>query len=398
EAKIDFEIVPGVTAGIAAAEYSGIMLTDRQFSSQVVFVTGREADAKAHSNIDWPWLAKFKGSIVFYMSVGNLEAIVEQLLSNGMDAEMPAAVVANATLPSQKVIQSPLASISDKCKKEKIEPPAVVIIGTGAGGESGFNWFSRKPLFGKNIVVTRDIKGNAEFAAKIAAEGGAPIQAATIRIKPLTEKSAFLQAIGRINEYDWLIFTSANGVKIFFEALKSLNKDARAIGRTRVACIGSETAEKLEKFGIICDFVPNVYTSSELGKGLIGSANLNGKKVLLLRSKKASGQLREMLSHASAEVDEIALYDVLPQRSEFKWLEKMIADGKIDWITFASPSSARSFFEQVSKNLVNSSNAKVASIGPVTSEQLKELKVKVDATAKEHTIKGLIRTIQASCK
>jgi len=288
EAGIDFEIVPGVTAATAAAQYAGIMLTDRRYSSQVVFITGHEADNKAETNIDWHLLARFRGTIVFYMAMGNLDFIVKQLTENGMDKDTPAAIITNATLPSQRTVAAPLRLINEKCRQEKIEPPAIVIIGAAANKDKKLNWLSKKPLFGRSILVTRDAAGNARFAAKIIAEGGNPIQSATIIIKPLTRTTHFLQMLAKIAEFDWIIFTSVNGVRIFFETLQSLGKDARVFASARIAVVGGETAATLSSFGIKADFVPTVFTSQQLGKQLIRSANLMGKRVLLLRSQLAS--------------------------------------------------------------------------------------------------------------
>ena len=394
EAGIDFEIVPGVTAAIAAAEYAGIMLTDRDYSSQVVFVTGREADNKAKSNIDWHLLAKFGGTIVFYMAMGNLHFIVEQLIKNGMQQEMPAAVIADATLPTQRTVRTSLRQLSEKCKQQRIGPPAIVIVGTAAGRDTKLSWFMKKPLFGRNIVVTRDRCGNAGFAAKIIRQGGNPIEFATIGIKPLTQTSQFLQTLTKLAEYDWIIFTSANGVTIFFDCLQSLQKDSRTFGSAKVAAIGSETAGRLDDFGIKADFVPTVFTSKELGKQLIGFANLQGRKVLLLRSQLASDELGEPLEQAGARVDNVAIYTVVTKKTECKWLTEVISRGQIDWLTFASPSSVKGFFAQIQSDLVNSSNVKVASIGSVTSEQLKNLSVRVDVTAREHTTDGLLAAIE----
>ncbi len=394
EAGIDFEIVPAVTAAIAAAEYSGIMLTHRDYSSQVVFITGHEADNKANTNIDWHLLAKFPGTIVFYMAMGNLDFIVEQLIKNGMAEEMPAAVIADATLSSQRVAKASLSRISEKCKQEKTEPPAIVVIGTAADSNTKLSWFMKKPLFGRNIVVTRDVPGNAGFAAKIIKHAGNPIEFATIRIKPLTQTSQFLQTLAKLAEYDWIIFTSANGVSIFLDCLRSLQKDSRVFGPAKIAAIGSETAAKLDEFSIKADFVPTVFTGKELGKQLIGFANLKGKKILLLRSQLASDELGELLEQAGAKVDNVAIYTVVTEKSECKWLTEKIAEGAVDWLTFASPSSVKGFFAQIRSDLVNSSNVKVASIGPVTSQHLKNLGVRVDVTAREHTTDGLLAAIE----
>ena len=398
EAGIDFEIVPGLTAGIAGPAYAGIILTDREYSSQVVFVTGREAQGKRESNIDWHLLARFNGTIVFYMGMGNLDYITERLMENGMDADTPTAVIADATFPTQKVAKAPLGDISQKCQQAEIEPPAIIIIGAAADSNTQLNWFMKKPLFGKNIVVTRDVAGNADFAAKIISRCGNPLKFATIKIKPLTETNEFLRTLAKITEYDWIIFTSGNGVTIFFKALQNLRKDARVFGPAKIAAIGNGTAAKLSEFGISADFVPSVFTSKELGRQLIGYTNLQGKKILLLRSQLASNELVELLDEAGAEVQNVAVYTAIEQKSQSAWLIEEISKGRIDWLTFASPSSVNGFFEQIRSDLVNSGNVKIASIGPVTSERLKTLGITVDVTAADHTLDGLLDAIEQTYK
>jgi len=398
EEGIGFEIVPGITAGIAVAAYAGIMLTDREYSSQVVFVTGQEKQGKQKSNIDWNLLAKFSGTIVFYMGVGNLSFIAERLMENGMGADTPAAVIADATFPTQRVVKAALDDISENCKQQGIEPPAIVIIGAAADSNTQLNWFMKKPLFGKNIVVTRDTVGNVDFAAKIISRCGNPLKFATIKIKPLTETNEFLRTLAKITEYDWIIFTSGNGVTIFFETLQDLGKDARVFGSAKIAAIGNGTAAKLSQFGIKADFVPSVFTGKELGKQLIAYTNLRGKKVLLLRSQLASNELVEILGKGGAEVQDVAVYTAVEEKSECTWLIEEISKGRIDWLTFASPSSVNGFFEQVRSDLVNSANVKVASIGPVTSERLKTLGVRIDVTSTDHTLDGLLDAIEQTYK
>jgi uroporphyrinogen III methyltransferase/synthase len=396
EAGIDFEIIPGVTAASAAAESVGILLTDRDYSSQVLFVTGREAEEKQKTNIDWELLAKFSGTIVFYMAMENLELITERLIKNGMSEETLTAVIADATLPSQKTVRASLKQIAEKCKENQIEPPAIVII--GAAADEKFNWLASKPLFGKTIIVTRDAESNAEFAAKIIAKGGSPVEFTTIKIQPLTQLNIFLQTLAKIAEYDWLIFTSANGVAVLFDALQQLGKDARVFASAKIAAIGNKTAEKLSEFGIKADFTPNVFTTKELGKQLITFANLKDKKVLLLRSQLASDELDKLLQSAGAIVRNVPVYTAVTVKNKCDSLIEKIRKNKIDWLTFASPSSVRGFFEQIPAELVNSSNVRVASIGPVTSEQLKNLGVKVNVQAVEHTIDGLLDIIEKTYK
>jgi len=394
EHGIGFEIVPGITAGIAVAAYAGIMLTDREYSSQVVFVTGQEKQGKQKSNIDWNLLAKFSGTIVFYMGVGSLSFIAKRLIDNGMAADTPAAVVADATFPTQRVVKAALDDISEKSKQQGIEPPAIIIIGAAADSNAQLNWFMKKPLFGKNIVVTRDAVGNVDFAAKIISHCGNPLKFPTIKIKPLTETNEFLRTLATITEYDWIIFTSANGVRIFFETLQNLDKDARVFGSAKIAAIGNGTAAKLSDFGIKADFVPSVFTGKELGKQLIAYTNLRSKKVLLLRSKIASNELVEILDKAGAEVQDVAVYTAVEQKSECTWLIEEISKGRIDWLTFASPSSVNGFFKQIRNDLVDAGKVKVASIGPVTSERLKTLGVRIDVTAADHTLDGLLDAIE----
>jgi uroporphyrinogen III methyltransferase/synthase len=398
EAGVDFEVVPGVTAAIAAAEYTGIILTDREYSSQVVFVTGREAEGKQDSNIDWHWLAKFSGTIVFYMGMGNLGLIAEKLIANGTDKNTPTSVIADATFPSQRLVKAPLEQINQKCKAEQIEPPAIIVIGASADSDERFNWFMKKPLFGKNIVVTRDQRGNAEFAAKIISRGGNPIELATFEIKPLTQTNQFLEALSRFSKYDWIIFTSRNGVSVFFEALQKLGKDARVFGSAKVAVIGDETATTLTGFGIKPDFVPGIFTSRELARHLTAATNLHGKKILLLRSQLASKELVELLQQVGAQIEDVAVYTAAPQQGDYDSLADKIRAGYVHWLTFASPSSAKVFFEHVRVETVNSSNAKIASIGPVTSEQLTSLSVRTNVTATKHTFDGLLDAIENTCK
>jgi uroporphyrinogen III methyltransferase/synthase len=394
EAGVDFEIVPGVTAAVAVSSYTGIMLTDRQYSSQVTFVTGREAEGKEGTNIDWDVLAKFPGTIVFYMGVGTLATTAQKLIESGKPADTPVAVIANATFPTQRVVRAPLEKINETCEQQKIKPPAIVVIGEAAAGDTRFDWFTRRPLFGRNIVMTRDVAGNADFAAKIIQRGGNPLEFETIQIKSLTDSNGFLQMLTKIGQYDWVVFTSGNGVAMFFDALQNMDKDARVFGSARIAAIGSRTAEQLGRFGIKADFVPDVFTGKELGRQLIGFANLRDKKVLLLRSELASSELVEILTEAGAQVDNIAIYTAVTAKSDPARLSDRISKGTIDWLTFASPSSVDGFFEQIGGEVVNSGNVRVASIGPVTSKRLRELGIKEDVTAEEHTLDGLLDAIE----
>jgi uroporphyrinogen III methyltransferase/synthase len=398
EAGIDFEIVPGITAGVAVSSYAGIMLTDRQYSSQVLFITGHEAEGKQDSNIDWPLLAKFGGTIVFYMGVGNLDLIAGRLIENGKPKDTPVALIANVTFPTQRIVRATLGDIEDKRKQSGLEPPAIIVIGEAAGSDAGFNWFGKMFLFGKTIVVTRDDAGNADFAAKIIERGGNPVEFPTLKIRPLTQSNEFLRTLAKLAQYDWIIFTSANGVTIFFEAISNLGKDARVFGSVKIAAIGERTTARLGEFGIKADFLPTVFTGEQLGIQLSGFANLRDKKILLLRSQLASNELVDLLAKAGAEIENVAIYTAEMNKGDSALLTEQIEQGKIDWLTFASPSSVDGFFEQIAPEKIQSSKIKVASVGPVTSERLRQHGIGIDIEATEHTIDGLIDAIEQFCK
>ena len=390
EAGIDFEVVPGVTAALAASCYSGIALTDRALASEVIFVTGHEAEGKQQTGIDWQLLAKFTGTIVFYMGIENLEGITRRLVENGMSPDTSAAVVADATLPTQKFAKATLATIANSCTENKITPPALVFIGPTATGDSRLEWLVKLPLFGKTVVVTRDAEGGPDFSAKLADRMAVTIEIPVTKIKTLTDSSNFVKVLAKIHAYDWVIFTSCNGVETFFAALAKLGKDARVFGSAKIAAIGVRTAETLAKFGIKADFVPSAFTSKNLAVGLIEFTNLRGKKVLLLRSQIASDDLPQLLEAAGASVETVPVYTHEKNLCDMKPL----SEKSIRWLTFASPFSAACFFEQVGDGFVKSVNAKVASIGPVTTKKLAELGVKVDVEASEHTFDGLILAIE----
>ena len=390
EAGIDFEVVPGVTAALAASCYSGVALTDRNLASEVTFVTGHEAEGKQQTSIDWHLLAKFTGTIVFYMGMENLETITRQLMGNGMSPDTPVALVADATMPTQRTAKGTLATIIDCCAKNNIVPPALILVGPTAKGDARLEWLAKSPLFGKTVVVTRDAEGGEELAAKFAARMAVTIEMPVTKIKTLTDSSDFIKTLARIHDYDWVIFTSCNGVETFFAAMAKLNKDARVFGNAQIAAIGVRTAEKLSQFGIKADFVPKAFTSRDLARGLIEFTNLHGKKVLLLRSLIATDDLQQLLEAAGAVIDNVPVYTHEKNLCDINRL----SDKTIHWFTFASPFTAKCFFEQVPVDFVKSKGAKVASIGPVTSKKLAELGVKVDIEASEHTFDGLLAAIE----
>lgn len=389
EAGVPFEVVPGVTAALGASAYSGILLTDRASCSQVALITGHEAQDKTFSSLDWAALARFRGTLVFYMGVTSLRPIAERLVAGGMDGDTPCAVVADATLPTQRVVRDRLCRLADRCEQEGVAPPAVVLVGPGASADERLGWFARLPLFGRTIVVTRDARGNAESARQIMVHGGRPRALDTLVLRPLP----FPKEASDLTGYDWLVFTSPNGVEFFMAALDRMGRDARVLGRASIAALGPATAERLRAFGIRADLVPEVFTSRDLGRQLIAQGGLHHRSVLLLRSELADHGLRDALTEAGARVDQVAVYTAEPVRSDATGLSDEIRMGQVHWVTFASASETRAFFDQVPAALLAEGRVRVASIGPVTSRQLHDLGVRVEVEARDHTIQGLIQAM-----
>jgi len=372
--KIDFEIIPGITAASAAAACAGVVLTDRNTASAVTFITGHTAQGR-ETDIDFKSLVKLKGTIVFYMAVENLKRICKGLIKAGLAANTNTIVVANASLINQKIVRGTISDIAEKCARNNIEPPAIVIV-----GKNCFSWLDDKPLFGKTVLMTRDSAGNADFARRLAARGASAISRPTFEIQDLTGKKEFKQVLAKIKNFDWVFFTSPTGVKLFFNALERLNKDAGVFASAKIACIGSETAGALEDFGIKADFVPKKFTSNDMAKEFIKKYKPNGKKILLLRSA-----LAEKLEITGAKTENVSIYTAKKLKNDnFE---------PVDWITFASSFAVECFFEDFDLKDINK-KTKIASIGPVTSDTLRKYGIKPTIEASEHTITGLIESME----
>ena len=396
DAGIGFEIVPGITAGVAAAQYSGIFLTDRELSSQVVFVTGHPAAGKDLDFIDWQWLGRFEGTIVLYMAMSNLEKIAERLITCGKDANMSVAVIQNATLPDQKLAKGALKEIDGICKKEGVSSPAIVIIGKTADNDAANNWFMNRPLFGKSIVITRDKAGNQRLSQLLWQNAASVIDFSCIEIKGPIESQLLTQAIRDLSDYDWIIFTSSHGVDFTFDLLQKKNKDSRAFGSAKIACIGDQTAQALLKYGIRADFVPTEFTAKVLAVQLSEKADLRRQNILLLRSAIASDELANDLRRKGAAVEDIRIYTAVPVvQDEVKRAElaDLLKAGRIDWLTFTSSSTVDGFLKNMDIEMVKQSNVKIASIGPETTKKLYEYSLTVHVEAQIYTVEGLVESI-----
>lgn len=394
EAGISFEVIPGITSATAAPAYAGIPVTHRNVASSFAVITGHEDAEKMQSSIDWAGLAKGPETLVFLMGMKNLAAIATQLMEHGRDPETPAALVRWGTTPQQSTVVGTLADIAERAAEAGLKPPVVTVVGNVVELRPALGWFEDRPLFGKTVVVTRARAQASELVALLEAEGAEVIELPAIEIEERSDQEAIERAVADLGDgaYGWAVFTSANGVEIFFKELAQRGLDARAFGGTRIAAIGPGTAEELSQHGIGADVVPENYVAESLAEALIAEP-LQGVRVLLPRAEAARRELVEGLTGAGALVDEMTLYHASrPAEAPKEALERIRA-GNVDLVTFASSSTVRNLAELLDDDLEGLREAVIASIGPITSATAREYGLDVAVEAEEHTIPGLVRAI-----
>jgi uroporphyrinogen III methyltransferase / synthase len=384
DAGIPFEVVPGVTAGVAAPAYAGIPVTHRDDASAVAFVTGHEEPEKEDSSLDYEALAGFPGTLVFYMGVKALPRIAEALIAAGRDPSEPAAVVERGTLPGQRTVSSTLEGISQAAKEAAITPPSVTVIGPVAARRERIAWLEGRPLHGKRVVVTRARAQASELARRLDALGAEPIELPAIRIEPRLDSDEVRRAVESLHAYALVCLTSPNGVNLLFEAMAAQGRDARALANASVAAIGAGTEAALASFGVIADIVPDRFVAEELVEAL-DKLELQGKPVLIARAAEAREVLPEALRKKGAEVDVVTLYKTVAEEPDPEALERA---RDADFITFTSSSTVRNFIAARPNGVPE--GAKVVSIGPITSEAIREAGLSVDVEAERHDIDGLV--------
>jgi len=394
EAGIQFEVVPGVTSAVAAPAYAGIPLTHRLYTSTVAFVTGHEDPTKKHSSIDWSKLATGVGTLVFLMGVKNLAKIAERLMAAGRDPETPVAVVRWGTTPQQTTVVGTLDTIVAEVQAADLKPPATIVVGEVIKLRDSLNWFEKRALFGRTVVVTRARAQASELVRRLSDLGAACLESPTIKVVPPEDWSPLDAAIDNLGTYDWLVFTSVNGVSFFFERLYEKDNDVRALKDVSTAAIGPTTAKRLRDFGLKSDIIPETYRAESIVEAF-KQEPMNGKRVLLPRAKEARSVLPVELRKMGAIVDEIAAYQTEQPRENVDVLIRRLEEGSIDLLTFTSSSTVRNFkallpperFESLIKGVT------VAAIGPITAETARELGFKVDIMAQDYTIDGLCEAI-----
>jgi len=377
-AGVGFEVVPGVTAGIAAPAYAGIPVTHRDASSAVAFVTGHEDPDKPESALDWPALAAFPGTLVFYMGVRALPRIAEALTAAGRPPDQPAAVVERGTQPWQRTVTAPLGEIAARAQEAAVRPPALTVVGDVVALRERIAWFEDRPLAGRTVAVTRARAQSSGLAARLRGLGAGVVEAPAIRIRPLPGAAPALDGV------DLVCLTSPNGVRLLFERLAASGLDARALAGRTVAAIGPGTARALRDHGVVADVIPERSVAESLVEAL---REVPVSRALIARAAEARDVLPHALRARGAEVTVEALYETVAEPLDEQARAAALA---ADYVTFTSSSTVRFFLAAAGPAAVL---PRIVSIGPVTSGTLREHGLEPAVEAARHDIDGVIEAI-----
>jgi len=396
-AGLPFEVVPGVTSGVAAPAYAGIPVTHRNVSTSVAFVTGHEDPTKGSPDVDWEELANGAETLVLYMGVGRLQEISTRLIEAGRSRETPVACVQWGTLPEQRTVTGTLQDIATRVAKANLKPPAIIVVGdVVALREKGLDWYERRPLFGRRVVVTRARAQAGELSAELERLGAEVHEFPTIEISPPEDYGPLDAAIRDLDSFGLIVFTSANGVDAFLNRLRHHGLDLRAVPRdAKVAAIGPATAERIERAGLRVDVVPEEYRAESL-IGALDVSTLAGESVLIPRAKVAREILPEKLREAGAEVVVPPAYESVPLSEGKEKVSVRLRSGEIDCVTFTASSTVENFVgafgvDEAARLL---DDTRVACIGPITAETARKRGLRVDAEADEYTISGLVEAVK----
>ena len=389
---ITFEVVPGVTSAIAAPAYAGIPLTVRGVASTFTVVTGSEAPGKASENVPWDVLARQGGTLVVLMGWKNLPGIAETLIREGRPADTPAAVVQWGTEPYQRTVDGTLADIADRARDAELAPPVAIVVGEVVAQRRHLRWYDDRPLFGTRVLVTRSRSQSNELTDLLSREGAHPIEAPTIQVEPLEDHSELDAELAGLSGYDLVVFASTNAVDAVFRRLEGLTRDARAFGQARVAAIGASTSAALTRRGITADIVPDEFVSESVAKRL-KSEDVAGKRVLLPRSDIGRDALATGLRDAGAKVHSVTAYRTVMPKDAGSRLRGVFSEG-VDVVTFTSSSTVRNLVSLLEGDLGSLQQATIACIGPVTAATAREVGLRPDIVAREHTASGLVEAIK----
>jgi uroporphyrinogen III methyltransferase/synthase len=391
---IPFQIVPGVTAGVGVTSYAGLAVTHRAEASAVAFVTGHDDPDAQPARLDWSALARFPGTLVVYMGASRLAAICRRLIQEGLPDSTPAAMVQSGTVARQRTVVGTLGDLPNRVAEAGLGPPALVVIGSVVARRAALAWFEELPLFGQRVLITRPGEEGERAAGDLEARGAEALIAPTIAIEPIADPAPLDRAIERLAEFDWLVFTSANGVRHFLDRLDALGHDLRALGPLALAAIGPATAETLAQFRLKADLVPDEYRSEALAAAL--AQRVAGRRVLLARADRGRTLLKDELERV-AYVEQVAVYHSADVETLPPEVARRLAEGSIDWITLTSSAIT----ERLHALLPDAARPRIGhqirlvSLSPVTSATARRLGWPVAVEATEFTWEGLLRALVA---
>lgn len=393
-AGVKFEVVPGVTSGVAGLAYAGIPVTHRSYASSVSFITGHEDPTKAATALHWDALAKSASTLVFFMGMKNLPDIAANLMGAGMPGSTPAALVHWGATCRHRSCVGTLETLPRLAKEQRFTSPSLIVVGEVCKLHDELNFFEQRPLLGKGIVVTRAREQASDLASLLEAQGACVHQFPTIAVTPLTVFVELDKALDALDSYDWLVFTSINGVEHFWNRLLATGRDSRALAGCKVAAIGPATAQGLKDRGIVADFIPERFVAEYVAEGMLASGAA-GKKILVPRAKEARELLPDELRKAGCHVDVVPVYETVRADSDAAALLEVLQAGGVHCVTFASSSTVDNFFSLVPADEFRrlAPEARLACIGPVTANTLKKYGFNVDIQPEDYTIPGLVQAV-----
>ncbi len=389
QAGVPFEIVPGVTAALAAGSYAGIPVTHRDFASAVALVTGHERDGKAAAALDFRALANFPGTLVFYMGVTTARRWTQELIAGGKPGDTPAAIVRRCSWPDQQTISGTLDRVADELERTQLRPPAIVIVGQVVNLATKLSWFESRPLFGTCVLVTRPAHQAEALCEPLEELGAETLVQPAIEITPPDNWAPVDAELARLDAYDWLVFSSANGVRFLLRRLMETDRDLRDLGGLRIAAIGPATTAELAAWRLRADLQPEEFRAEALADTLTRGAN-GGQRFLLVRASRGREVLAEQLTAAGKFVQQIVVYNSTDVVTPLPEVSRALSAGRIDWVTVTSSAIARSLVHLFGEQL---RATKLASISPITSDTLRQLGFEPTAEATVYTMPGLVEAI-----
>lgn len=388
QAGVPFEIVPGITAALAAGSCAGIPVTHRDLASAVALVTGQECGEKDGPALDERSLANFPGTLVYYMGVTTAAHWTGELMAAGKSPDTPAAVIRRCSFPDQRVIRCTLGEVAGVIEREHLRPPVITIVGPVASLSPALSWFERRPLFGTRVLIARPIDQAEGLAAPLEELGANVLVQPAIEIGPPDDWSPVDDALARLDQFDWLVFTSRNGVRYFLERLLASGRDLRRLGHLRLAAIGPGTARALAEYHLTADVVPDEFRAESLAASLAGEAA--GKRFLYAQASRGRDVLIHELTAAGGEVERIVAYRNSDVERPDEEIAGQLAAGDIAWVAVTSSAIARSLVRLFGDDL---GKTRLVSISPVTSETLRSLGFEPAAEAHEYTMPGVVEAI-----